>query len=209
MSAAEKRHRSGSFWLLIIAVFIVCVAVGVYIATQPTATSPATGTLSLNSTSQWQTYRNEELGFAIKYPESIEKYDFPSPQPSYIAISIPSMRNKLVPSDEKHITIQWRENSARTPKQEVDLLIAQSPSFSDAKKADNERSAYTVDGAVGELFTAKYIATAPNHEARLVIIQGENKTNFSFYTLYLKSNKEKTLKLFDQVLSTFKFIEQK
>jgi hypothetical protein len=208
MSNSEKLRRPATFWerygkycFLVIALFVVFVSVGVHVATN---TPPVTPTL--DSTANWQTYRNEELGFEIKYPESIKKYDFPYPQNSYIVVSIPGMGNELLPSDEKNITIQWRENSELTPKQEVDQYISRT--FSD-KKAENERSAYTVDGAIGEMFAGKYISTAPNHEVRMVIVQAKNKTNFSFYTLYLKKNKVKTLKLFDQIISTFKFIEQK
>jgi hypothetical protein len=82
MSNLENLRRSPTFWdkyakhfFVALALFGVFVLVGMYVAThtppariQPTVPPTSIGTSAQDSTANWQTYRNEELGFEITDP---------------------------------------------------------------------------------------------------------------------------------------------
>ncbi|MBI4100463.1 hypothetical protein HY439_01850 [Candidatus Microgenomates bacterium] len=153
----------------------------------------------IDETANWKTYINKQLGFSIKGPGDIKQYDFPGNIPSYIAISLPT-----IPADQHQgITIMRYPNTEITIQELMEDISSQR--FSNAKdpSAIFKKSYYTVDGKQEEMITR---ISSGNGEARFLFIQA-NKNILEFTIWYTTKYKQETLKLFDQILSTFKFLD--
>lgn len=160
-----------------------------------------------NPTVNWKTYTNKDLGFSIRYPENIREYYFPgvgilgSRTGSNIIISLLNIEHPYLTGKNNEIRIMWYSNET-TPNKIIDDVI-QAQKIRTPSSAF-EKSYFTIDGEKEEAVTEK---RPPDYELQYSYIK-TNKAILEFMLMYQTKNKEKTLKLFNQILSTFKFLDQ-
>jgi hypothetical protein len=145
-----------------------------------------------DETADWQTYRNEEYGFEVKYPQNLEiKY----PVSDVLIIYAPSEDKK------EYLQIQWFDINTTLP-------------FT--LKSNGEPVGYKPKGAeyvgkkiIGEKEAVKFYADNPFYEeendfpfTNYIIKLGDREwINIGYHGLDSASN------LFEKIVSTFKFIE--
>ena len=175
---------------------------GCYYQEAPEATCPMKDcgkilicpTPAADEIANWKTYTNADIGYFIKYPESIDTTYYRSNVGSFVSISLPSLNTKDV--SENNMTILDSTNSYEAFKEAVDNHVNQTKN-----NAKINRSPYILDGITGELLIETY-PIGVEHQS--VWIQYK-KTILIFQVKYKPENKEKTLIYFDQILSTFQF----
>ena len=171
--------------LLIIALVAVVLSVaGILLLRGLSPTSTPSPQAQVLDTSTWQTYRNEEVGFELQYPEDwkikvndaygiveIASYEL-DPYFDHGAVPFP-------PKGQAHIALY------------VDVL-ATDPDFNEGWKKISP-----TEGLSGVLL-----------ERRVVLSEGEKKMLAKQRYWEGDPSTEKFDKLFDQILSTFRFVEK-
>ncbi|MEA2088613.1 MAG: hypothetical protein U9O55_02105 [Patescibacteria group bacterium] len=131
-------------------------------------------------TSDWQTYRNEEFGFEMKYPSNYKL----GPRKNLI---------ELEPNDYNQYCL---------------ITIGQRPSFKNVLFTDWHQK-----NMVGNQ-NLTIMEENKNQIVKTIEVDGiQSFTNYTYFTneeivIYLSCNKSKDNSIYNQILSTFKFIDQ-
>jgi hypothetical protein len=156
--------------------------------------------------STWQTYRNEERGFEVKYPNNFEILKGP-----YGAVSFHKKEGTALSEDAFDVSVSDRNQSSnyyggKNPT--IQSLDAYADSL--AKNSVKTRKVIISENEVLEVVFGDgegivQIATEPDifmAKRRYAFIY-----NDFFYTVEYFSNDSEFINIFDQMLSTFKFIK--
>lgn len=165
----------------------------------PQSTNSSSSPSMADETTNWKTYTNTELGFSVRYPENVMEYYFPGNSGSYIEFSLPDVEHPYLSGQNNKIEVMWSSNPELTSQEYNDILIQQQKDRT--PNSTFIRSSYTIDNKNGELIIEKRDLDT---ELRYLSIQ-TTKNNLEFRVMYKTESKEKTVKLFDKILSTFKF----
>ncbi len=144
---------------------------------------------SQDQTAEWQTYRNEEYGFEIKYPPNYEAGVWPWPRSGSIT---PTGIDIHEISDSPSCVLSICLNAC--------VSIERSPNY--YLTQGYQRTEITIAG-----YPAVKLISPKGDEVIYLIV---NKSNFFFPISYLTKGGEKNKceALYNQILSTFKFISQ-
>ncbi len=153
----------------------------------PTISSSPTAT---DETANWQTYTNNNLGFAFKFPSDYFKYQKDSNSGVYLAPSKGTGGNgpKFLEA-----TDLWFEVNTETS---IDLL------------PNTPYTQVTIGGVTGKKYTTSFAAVAG--DVTVYQYLGTVMKNNHLFSITLSSwsadTHKKSENLFDQILSTFKFL---
>ena len=101
---------------LSIAIIIICLVAatvaGYWIKTEPGEQSPINFLVkrSADSSANWQTYRNEEYGFEVKYPKDYKTQEIPETTPTGLMIFLPRGNSIVHEIDNSIINIDLPED---------------------------------------------------------------------------------------------------
>lgn len=199
---AVNTHSTRNYLLLL--VFVVALLSALWWYDQKTKTDYSSNALPQNNkqaeniedSDDWQTYRNEEYGFEVEYPNDWEtqlmgiSIIFKSPD---YAISDLLLGESSPPESGAKINVfQWQNTSNYNLEQ---LLSDYSVRSNKTPFVIDSRQAVSID-TIGELGVYKTVA--------LTI---KDSFVYQIEYVYPEGQKEKYFAVFDQILSTFKFFE--
>lgn len=210
----ESRTSSKNFiFLALIGAAVILVGIGAsfffarnLINYNPTVASPTPTSLAQSDDiSTWKTHVNKELGFTLKYPDRVDETYFRSSAGSFILVSLPKINSAHV--SEKNFYIFELGNS-RTVEEQVEIRIKQNES-NNSYQAVMERSVYPINGFEREVLLEKHLASSsqPNGSENRMIFVKTAKTVLMLSNAYELQNKEASMKISDQILSTFKLLD--
>jgi len=164
-------------------------------ATQASAQTAA------SDTSGWQTYRSDEWGMEIKYPETIyQKDNWCDKKTAECFISFEETKNKGQVLDWPSITI-GSVTTALSPRAWIEK---NQPNI---RQIENQKTPLSdIKVGAGQTPGVEFASSAAAGGSESIIIQGSNN-NLLEISLNASPNGEIAPAIFDQMLSTFKLVE--
>lgn len=165
----------------------------------PSPTPTPTPTETPDPTASWKTYTNENIGFLLKYPSdwSLKPYDISTNYPLHGLVQLASNINSE--SLDGMIILSYWDNQNRLSLEEIENKYKGEAGGPDIYFPNGEM----IDFLGKQAYKGENVSCAPMMCDRIAIIK-ETKV-IEIKSLYGAVNRNK--EIFDQILSTFKFIE--
>lgn len=157
-----------------------------------------------DGTANWETYTSAQYGFTLKHPVDIQvEENHPNSESTHM-VGLSSVHiDNYIPL---LIFVGKTSVERNTPKKIVDIMIKQDKS-SIGYVLDHSRSDYILGKIAGEKLVTD-IADSSGRDygnVRAVVVKGDKE--YELVISYRAADKEKTLKKFDEILSTFRFLD--
>jgi len=182
---------------ILIIVLVIAAIIGIAILACPKIPKSNSYVQTQNETADWQTYRNEEYGFEIKYPSNFIVDDIASETANYIllleigdAFSI-GIEKEIYTLEQK--IEDYRFSPMPIPKEELEEVVIGQANYK-AKKWSYEGLAEDPEPGTEEVPIINFTEYFIEHEGNLYQIH---------YYIHPLLPEE----IFNQVLSTFRFID--
>ena len=174
-----------------------------FIKTNPQQETPLTPTI-INEAANWKTYRNEENGFEFKYPSDwTKKQSFGKKGAEYLVVFGGDIKNNwtATPGD---VIFQRYVNFEKLPFKE--FLISYLSSSSPLPEDPEDRKQITKEqiGAMEETVSHGYSVLLSPDRTNIFIFIDPDVISLKIY----KPNTNNHKLLFDQILSTFRFLDE-
>ena len=188
---------------IIIVIIVAILAVGAVLVYQyywQPQTAPAPPEPSADETANWKTYRNEEYGYEIKYPQNLQKKEISD------AVSFSAL-NKDKRNIEDFIFMIFYSKDLKTEIKDRRKELFNSKTFRTENAKEEE---ILLDNITATKLSAKIFSLLPElnfeYSDQIDIFIGEDK-NLHIFGFISPENESEYLIIFDQMLSTFRFLE--